>query len=55
MQKADAAFYCGTAAEIVGIASVDAYVFPQAWETTQGALLQKAYNEKVRMPASMTV
>jgi branched-subunit amino acid aminotransferase/4-amino-4-deoxychorismate lyase len=27
--QADSAFYCGTAAEVVGIASVDDYQFPK--------------------------
>lgn len=50
MKNADAAFYCGTAAEIIGIASLDDTVFPQPWESTQGALLQKMYKQKVRKP-----
>ena len=55
MKKADSAFYCGTAAEIVGIASLDDYNFPQPWQTTQGSVLQKAYQEKVRTPAHVAL
>lgn len=51
MKKADSAFYCGTAAEIVGIASLDDTIFPKAWENSCGALLQNAYKELVRQPA----
>jgi branched-chain amino acid aminotransferase len=55
MKKADSAFYCGTAAEIIGIASLDDYIFPQEWATTQGALLQKAYKELVALPAGFSI
>jgi branched-chain amino acid aminotransferase len=51
MKKADSAFYCGTAAEIVGIESLDENIFPAAWETSRGALLQQAYKELVTIPA----
>ncbi len=47
MKKADSAFYCGTAAEVVGIASLDETVFPLAWEKTTGALIQKTYKNLV--------
>ncbi|PWK19875.1 branched-chain amino acid transaminase [Xanthomarina spongicola] len=45
---ADSAFYCGTAAEVIGIASVDDTVFPKAWTDTLGKKLQDAYSEFVR-------
>lgn len=45
--KADAAFYCGTAAEIVGIGSLDGYAFKKQWSGTLGAKLQKAYKNLV--------
>ncbi len=47
MKKADSAFYCGTAAEVIGIASLDDHIFPMPWEQTAGHLLQKAYKELV--------
>lgn len=34
--QADSAFYCGTAAEVVGIASVDDYQFPTNWNDSLG-------------------
>lgn len=44
---ADSAFYCGTAAEIAGIASLDDKVFPKAWKDTLGYRIQQAYKCKV--------
>lgn len=46
--KADSAFYCGTAAEVVGIESVDEKKFEQNWEDSLGKKLQKAYTQLVR-------
>jgi branched-chain amino acid aminotransferase len=45
--RADSAFLCGTAAEIIGINSVNRKPLPREWSTTLGALLQKAYKHKV--------
>jgi len=47
MKKADSAFYCGTAAEVIGIASLDETIFPLAWENSAGRQLQTAYKELV--------
>jgi branched-chain amino acid aminotransferase len=44
---ADSAFFCGTAAEVIGIESVNAYKFPVDWEDSIGAVIQKAYKRKV--------
>ena len=44
---ADSAFFCGTAAEIVGIASLDAIPFKKQWNETQGFKIQKAYKNLV--------
>ncbi|MBS1730481.1 MAG: branched-chain amino acid transaminase [Bacteroidetes bacterium] len=46
--QADSAFYCGTAAEVVGIQSVDDYTFPKCWNDTLGKKLQEAYSQLVR-------
>lgn len=46
--KADSAFYCGTAAEVVGIESVDEKKFEQNWEDSLGKKLQIAYTQLVR-------
>jgi branched-chain amino acid aminotransferase len=44
---ADSAFFCGTAAEIIGIESVNDYKFPVDWEDSIGAVIQRAYKRKV--------
>ena len=48
--QADSAIYCGTAAEVVGIASVDDYQFPKNWNDSLGKKLQNAYSLLVREP-----
>ena len=50
--QADSAFYCGTAAEVVGIASVDDYQFPKNWNGSLGKKLQNAYSLLVRKPTN---
>jgi branched-chain amino acid aminotransferase len=47
LKAADAAFFCGTAAEVIGWTSIDDYTFPQPWKTTQGRKIQQAYKDKV--------
>ncbi len=44
---ADAAFYCGTAAEIIGLESVDDKPFVKDWEHSFGKQVQEAYQRKV--------
>jgi branched-chain amino acid aminotransferase len=44
---ADSAFFCGTAAEVIGIASVNEYQFPLKWEDSIGAIIQKKYKRRV--------
>jgi len=51
--QADAAFYCGTAAEVVGIQSVNDYHFPLPWEKSLGKKLQDAYSKAVRQPLTV--
>lgn len=48
--QADSAFYCGTAAEIVGIFSVDTYQFPKNWINSLGKKIQDTYSLLVREP-----
>lgn len=43
IKAADAAFFCGTAAEVIGIESLDDYVFPKTWKDTKGAIIQRNY------------
>ncbi|MEO6537696.1 MAG: branched-chain amino acid transaminase [Ferruginibacter sp.] len=47
MRQADAAFYCGTAAEIVALHSLDNVVFKKEWENSLGYIIQQAYQCKV--------
>ncbi|HEY8658303.1 MAG TPA: branched-chain amino acid transaminase [Hanamia sp.] len=44
---ADSAFFCGTAAEIIGIASLDKIPFTKTWDETHGKKIQKAYKNLV--------
>ncbi len=45
--QADSAFFCGTAAEIIGIESINKTKFTKSWEATLGAKIQKVYKELV--------
>ena len=47
LKKADAAFFCGTAAEVIGWESLDEIVFPKKWNDTLSRKIQKAYADKV--------
>lgn len=47
MHGADAAFYCGTAAEVVQLESLDQIPFTMPWEQTQSARIQRAYKNRV--------
>ena len=47
MKEADAAFYCGTAAEIVELASLDNIDFKKDWNDSLGKIIQQAYKAKV--------
>ncbi len=47
LKRADAAFFCGTAAEVVGFESLDAYIFPKPWQDTISYKIQKAYKNRV--------
>lgn len=45
---ADSAFCCGTAAEVIGIESVDTIKLPREWGDTLGKKIQEAYSQLVR-------
>jgi branched-chain amino acid aminotransferase len=47
LKTADSAFFCGTAVEIAGIASIDEVIFPAVWTETVGAMLQRTYKALV--------
>jgi len=44
---ADGAFFCGTAAEVIGLESIDGVAFSKSWAQTNSALIQKAYKQLV--------
>ena len=47
LKRADACFFTGTAAEVVGLQSLDEYEFPMKWEETHGSELMKLYKAEV--------
>jgi len=47
LKQADAAFFCGTAAEVIGWESLDDYKFPNPWNDTLGRQIQLAYKDLV--------
>lgn len=47
MRGADSAFYCGTAAEVIGLHSLDNVPFSMKWKDSLGAVIQKAYKNIV--------
>jgi branched-chain amino acid aminotransferase len=48
LYKADAAFFCGTAAEIIGFESIDDRKLNMNWTETLSSSIRKAYLAKVR-------
>ena len=50
--NADSAFYCGTAAEVIGIESVDDKKFPKDWNDSLGKKIQEEYSQLVRETAT---
>ncbi len=48
MHGADCCFYCGTAAEIVGLESLDDIPFKLKWENSLGYVIQMAYKNLIR-------
>ena len=47
LKQADACFFTGTAAEVVGLKSLDEYEFPLNWEASHGFRLMKLYKDEV--------
>ena len=47
MYGADAAFFCGTAAEVIGLASLDDQPFTMPWKETVSKLIQDAYQNLI--------
>jgi branched-chain amino acid aminotransferase len=46
LKKADTAFYCGTAAEVIGFESLDEAAFPKPWNETISRQIQLAYKDR---------
>ena len=49
IKGADAAFFCGTAAEVIGLESIDDVPFTKNWEDTASKKIQSAYQKLVRI------
>lgn len=47
LKQADAAFFCGTAAEVIGWESIDDTTFPANWNESISKQIQTAYKERV--------
>ena len=47
LKKADAAFFCGTAAEVIGWESLDDVKFALPWAQSVGKIIQDAYKHRV--------
>ena len=47
LHEADSAFFCGTAAEIIGIATLDKVAFRKEWKDSIGSIIQKEYKDLV--------
>lgn len=47
LKQADAIFYCGTAAEVIGWESLDDIKFPKSWNETVSRTIQSIYKHKV--------
>ncbi|HEY5967154.1 MAG TPA: aminotransferase class IV, partial [Chitinophagaceae bacterium] len=48
LKKADAAFFCGTGAEVIGFESLDDYKFPLNWNDSVSRKIQIAYMKLVK-------
>ncbi|MFZ9170963.1 MAG: branched-chain-amino-acid transaminase [Sediminibacterium sp.] len=48
IKGADAAFFCGTAAEVIGLESIDDVPFTKNWDDTTSKKIQSAYQKLVR-------
>ena len=47
LYEANSAFFCGTAAEVIGLRSIDDIVFKQEWRSSLGIIIQNAYKNLV--------
>ncbi|HKH59220.1 MAG TPA: branched-chain-amino-acid transaminase [Flavitalea sp.] len=47
LQEADAVFFCGTAAEVIGWESLDGVKYKKSWNESVGRIIQQHYKNKV--------
>ncbi|MFN6087105.1 MAG: branched-chain amino acid transaminase [Fluviicola sp.] len=47
LKTADLAFFCGTAAEVIGIQQIDDRIFPMKWEDSTSYMIQLKYKQRV--------
>ena len=50
LKDADAAFFCGTAAEVIGWESIDEIPFKKHWNDSLGKIIQAVYKQKTASP-----
>ncbi len=55
LRSVDSAFFCGTAAEVIGIESIDDVVFQKEWNTALGAKIETAYKDLIREKITLEV
>ncbi len=55
MKDSDAAFFCGTAAEVIGWHSLDDVPFKKPWSESLGKIVQEAYKNVVVNPVTRSV
>jgi branched-chain amino acid aminotransferase len=48
IKGADAAFFCGTAAEVIGLESIDDVPFTKNWDDTASKKIQLGYQKLIR-------
>jgi len=54
LKQAESAFFTGTAAEVVGLKSIDEYEFPLEWEQALGYRLMHLYTQEVLGTSELT-
>ena len=52
LKNADAALFCGTAAEVIGWESLDDIKFPKPWNETLSKIIQEEYQRRVKAPSN---
>lgn len=55
LNNADSAFYCGTAAEIIGFESIEDKKFKLEWKNSLGKKLHDSYSQLIRQPLNTLI